>query len=108
MPRCRTTTRFTLRKYEAIYIVPASLSDSEVQTVADEYKSVVEKLGGKVEKAGLWEKRKLAYEIEGHKDGNYILMNFEAAPDIPTELSRLMGINDTVVRHRIYVMEPEQ
>lgn len=96
-----------MRKYEAIYILPAALTDAEVQSVADEYKAVVEGLGGKVEKAGLWEKRKLAFEIAGHKDGNYVLMQFEADAQTPAELSRQMGNNDTVIRHRIYVMEPE-
>jgi small subunit ribosomal protein S6 len=94
-----------MRKYEAIYILPASLSDSEVQEVADNFKSVVEKHGGDVHDAGLWEKRKLAYEVDGHKEGNYVLMHFSSEPQVPSELSRLMNINDTVVRHRIYSVE---
>lgn len=94
-----------MKKYEAIYILPASLAEDEVQAVADSFKSVVEKNGGSVESAGLWEKRKLAYEIAGHKEGSYVLMHFESGPDVPAELSRLMGINDTVVRHRIYSRE---
>lgn len=94
-----------MRKYEAIYILPASLTDSEVQEVADNFKSVVEKNGGSVERASLWEKRKLAYDIDGHKEGNYMLMHFESGPQVPAELSRLMGISDTIVRHRIYARE---
>jgi small subunit ribosomal protein S6 len=94
-----------MRKYEAIYILPPSLTDSEVQEVADNFKSVVEKNGGSVERAALWEKRKLAYDIGGHKEGNYVLMHFESGPQVPAELSRLMGINDTIVRHRIYTRE---
>ncbi len=89
------------RSYEAFYIVPASLSDEEVQTVADHFKDVVEKNGGTVESAGKWEKRRLAYEINGHKDGNYVLMKFTAPAPVPNELNRLMRINDSVIRHRI-------
>lgn len=96
---------YFMKKYEAIYIVPAALSDDEVQKVADNFKSVVEKNGGTVESAGKWEKRKLAYEIDDHKDGNYILMMFEAPSTVPAELSRLLGINDAVIRHRIYLRE---
>ncbi len=94
-------------KYEALYIVPATLSEDEVKQVADNFKGVVERHGGTVESAGLWEKRKLAYEIGGHRDGNYILMNFEAATAVPTELNRLMRINDQVIRHTILRKESE-
>jgi ribosomal protein S6 len=52
-------------------------------------------------KAAKWDKRKLSYEINGLKEGNYILMNFEAAPHVPAELNRLMRISDDVIRHLI-------
>jgi len=94
-----------MKKYEAFYIVPATMSDDEVQKVADNFKSVVEKNGGNVESAGKWEKRKLAYEIKGHRDGNYVIMHFDAPPQVPAELNRLMRINDSVIRHTILLRE---
>ena len=94
------------KKYEALYIVRPDLSDADVQKIADRYKGVVETNGGTVESAEKWgDKRKLAYEINGLKEGNYILMFFEAGPKVPAELSRLLGISDDVVRHRIYIRE---
>jgi small subunit ribosomal protein S6 len=94
-----------MKKYEVLYIVPASLTEAEVQKIADHFNGVVEKNGGTVDSAGLWEKRKLAYEIEGHRDGNYVLMLFSAPAQAPAELNRLMRISDDVVRHRIYALE---
>lgn len=93
------------RKYEAMYIVRPDMGDADVQKLADRFKTVVEEKGGTVENAGKWEKRKLAYEIEGHKEGNYIMMHFEAGPDVPHELSRLLGINDDVIRHRVFKLD---
>lgn len=93
------------RKYELFYIVKPDFSDADVQKVADRFKGIVETHGGTVEKAGKWDKRKLAYEINGFKEGNYILMNFEAEAKVPAELSRLLGISDDVIRHRIYKMD---
>lgn len=93
------------RKYESIYIVKPDLGDADVQKIADRFKSVVEERGGAVEKAGKWDKRKLAYEIGGFREGNYVIMNFEAVGDTPQELSRLMRISDDVIRHRIYKIE---
>lgn len=91
-----------MKKYEAFYIVSASLSDDDVQKIADRFKKVVEDKGGSVASAGKWDKRRLAYEIDGHKEGNYVLMHFEAGPDVPAELNRLLRISDDVIRHRIF------
>lgn len=93
------------RKYEAFYIVKPELTDSDVQKIADRYKAVVEEKGGTVEKAAKWDKRKLAYEINKFKEGNYILMNFEAEATVPAELNRLLSISDDIIRHRIYKLE---
>jgi len=90
------------KKYEAFYIVKPELSDADVAKLAERFKTVVEEKGGTVEKAGKWDKRKLAYEIDGFKEGTYILMDFECGPDVPAELNHLMRINDDVIRHRIY------
>jgi small subunit ribosomal protein S6 len=96
------------RKYETLYIVNAGLSDSEVQAIADRFKGIVEEQGGTVEKAAKWDKRKLAYEVNGHKEGNYVLMVFEAAAPVPAELDRRMRISDDVIRHRIYKLDEQK
>lgn len=93
------------RKYEAFYIVSPQLDDQAVQEIADRFKAVVEQQGGKVERAGKWDKRKLAYEIKGYREGNYVLMQFEAPPKVPAELNRQMRISDDVIRHRIFLLE---
>lgn len=93
------------RKYEAFYIVKPELADGDVQKIADRFKGVVEEKGGAVEKAGKWDKRKLAYEVAGYKEGNYVIMNFEAGAAVPKELNRLMQISDDIIRHRIYKIE---
>ncbi|HLO98177.1 MAG TPA: 30S ribosomal protein S6 [Fimbriimonas sp.] len=92
-------------KYEALYILRGELKDSEIQKITDKFKKVVEDKGGTVTEAGKWEKRKLAYEIKGVKEGNYILMNFEAEGDVPAELSRLLRISDDIIRHQIVKQE---
>jgi small subunit ribosomal protein S6 len=93
------------RKYEAFYIVDPSLTDAAVTKISDHFKEVIEKQGGKVDSAGKWEKRKLAFPIAGHTEGNYVLMEFECGSQVPKELSRLMRISDDVIRHRIYAKE---
>lgn len=96
-----------MKKYEALYIVPPTLNTDEIKAVTDKFKGIVERNGGTVDRAELWEKRKLAYEIKGLREGNYIIMVFDAPPALPAELDRLMRIDDTVVRHTIGALTPE-
>ena len=93
------------RNYEALYIVKPDLSDSDVSAIAERFKNVVLEKGGTVESAGKWDKRKLAYPVDGHKEGTYILMLFTAGSAVPAELDRLMRISDDVLRQLILVLE---
>lgn len=91
-----------MNQYETMFIARPELGDSDVQKLADRFKTVVEENGGTVASAAKWDKRKLAYEINGHKEGNYVLLQFEAPSAVPAELNRLLGINDDVIRHRTF------
>lgn len=93
------------KNYEAFYIVSPALDDAEVQKIADRFKGVVESIGGTVESAGKWDKRRLAYEINGFKEGNYVQMLFSAPAAVPAELNRQMRNSDDIIRHRIYSIE---
>ena len=93
------------RNYEALYIVRPELKDADITKIADKFSKIVTDNGGTVSKAGLWEKRKFAYEIEDIKEGNYIIMHFEAPGTVPAELNRLMRISDDVLRHTIVKQE---
>ncbi len=91
-----------MNKYEAMAILKPTFSEAEVQKLADKFKAVIEEKGGSVSQAGLWEKRKLAYEVGGFREGNYVLFLFEAPAAVPQELNRQMRINDDVIRHRVF------
>lgn len=93
------------RNYEALYIVRPELKEADIAKIAERFSKVVTDNGGTVSKAALWEKRKFAYEINDIKEGNYIIMNFEAPGTVPAELNRLMRISDDVLRHTIVKQE---
>lgn len=95
-----------MRKYEAMAIMKPDLSDADVQKLTDRYKTVIEDQGGTVDSAAVWEKKKkMAYEINGHKEGNYVLFNFSADAKVPLELGRQLRINDDIIRHRIFRLD---
>lgn len=90
-----------VHSYEALYIVHPALTDEEIAPIMEKYKQVVEGQGGEVESVNRWEKRWLAYEVKGQREGIYVLMNFKAEPKAVAELDRLLKIGDDVMRHLI-------
>ncbi len=88
--------------YEAIYIVPASYEDEQVEQVVERFKKVVTDNGGEVEHAAKWEKRRMTFEIAGQREGIYCLMLFSSDHTLPAELTRVFRISDDILRARIY------
>ena len=68
---------------------------------------IVSDQGGEVTAAGRWDKRRLAYEIKGFRDGLYCLMYFTGESHVPKELDRLMKISDDIIRHIILKVEEQ-
>ena len=47
----------------------------------------------------MWGRRRLAYEIDKKADGNYHLLTFSSPPETLDEISRVLKIDDNVMRH---------
>ena len=45
--------------------------------------------------------RKLAYPIMKNTEGFYVVLPFQADPELPKELDRRLKISDAVIRHMI-------
>jgi len=90
-----------VRPYEVLYIVHPELTEEQVSEIMEKYKLIAESQGGEVESVQRWDKRRLAYEVMGQREGIYCLMNFKSEPKAAEELDRLQKISDDVLRHII-------
>ena len=99
-----------MRHYEAMYVVDAETSDEDLEPILEKYKKIVTDGGGVVGETGKWEqgRRKLAYEIDGRREGLYVLMNFESNSEVPKELDRIFRISDDVFRHMIVRQDEDE
>ena len=95
------------RNYESLYIVDPTLTDEQVESIVAKYANVITEQGGEVLAAGRWDKRRLAYDVSGRREGIYILMYSSGEPAVMGELDRLFRIGDDVFRHIIVRVEPE-
>jgi small subunit ribosomal protein S6 len=62
-------------------------------------RELVESGGGTWRSHDAWGRRRLTYEIGKKAEGIYHLVVFEANPDTLDEISRVLKIDDTVMRH---------
>lgn len=91
-------------KYEALYIINAQLGEDETKALVEKFKAMVEAEGTLIA-IDEWGKRRLAYLIDDMAEGYYVLMTFEAKPELPAELDRVMKITEGIVRCMITTVE---
>jgi len=90
-----------MRKYELMYIIRPDVEQETMKAVTEKFQNVISNGDGEIMKHDVLGKRRLAYEIEKFRDGNYILVNFTAGPTVIAELDRQLKISDETIRHLI-------
>ena len=70
-------------------------------SIAPEHMEIVTKEGGSVENIDIWGRRKLAYEIDGKTEGNYVVVTYSCEPATNDELDRVLNLNESIVRTKI-------
>jgi len=93
------------RKYDIVSMMRPTLDEASIDSIHKEISEIIESNDGKVLEQGLWEKRKLAYPIDGHKEAIYTITTFEGTPNTPNEIDRVLKISDDVIRHKVLKVE---
>jgi len=89
-----------MRKYEVMYIIRPDVEQETLQSVVEKFNAIIAS-GGEIIKSEVLGKRRLAYEIKKFRDGIYVVVNFNAPPQVVAELDRVLRITDEVIRHLI-------
>ncbi|MBO9541168.1 30S ribosomal protein S6 [bacterium] len=87
------------RAYETMYILRPQLEEEAVDAVIAKVTDHITKNGGSVEKTEKRGRKRLAYEVKDHRDGFYVLSNFNADTTSLVELERMFKLNEDVIRH---------
>ena len=94
-----------MKKYDLVSILRPTAEDSVVNGIHENITEVITSNGGNVQEQGVWQKRKLAYQIETFNEGIYTITSFEGPANLPNELDRVLKISDDVIRHKVLKME---
>jgi len=92
--------------YEGMFILDPSKYARDPAATAQLVVDMITQHGGSILASRLWDERKLAYPINGHKKGVYWLTYFRMPGGGITPLERQCEITDDIIRKLILKVEP--
>jgi small subunit ribosomal protein S6 len=92
--------------YEAMFIFDSNRFARERAGLPAEVEGMIKSGGGEVLVSRLWEERRLAYPISGHRKGTYWLIYFRAPSTVIDPLQRQCEIHEGVLRQLVLKVHP--
>ena len=87
--------------YEVTYILRPGLEEAEVETRANAIAEIVKGQGGEVVNVEKLGRKRLAYEIDDVREGNYVVMQFKGSAAASKELERQLKLQEDVLRELV-------
>jgi small subunit ribosomal protein S6 len=81
------------------------LEDDKLQAAVEKVTRAIVNGGGSLSKVSPWGKRRLAYDINHHREASYFLIHFDIEPSQVREIERGMLISEEILRHLVTVLE---
>jgi len=89
-------TRMSL--YEHIFMVRQDASNSQVETLTEQYRTIIQENDGSIEKHEYWGMKPLAYKVKKNRKAHFTLFNINAPHAAVAEMERLMTLSEDVIR----------
>ena len=90
-----------LRDYELVVIINPEIGDDVVAGSIERVQQVVTSRGGEIVDTDHWGRRRLAYPISRHSEGNYLVSQIRLSPEQVPDLESSLRISEEVIRHLI-------
>ncbi|MBX5474156.1 MAG: 30S ribosomal protein S6 [Thermoleophilia bacterium] len=88
-----------MTSYEILLMLDPELAEERQQEIVARARETVERSGGTWRSHDAWGRRRLAYEIDHKGEGIYHLVVFESDAQTLNEVTRLLKIDDGVMRY---------
>jgi small subunit ribosomal protein S6 len=88
-----------MRDYELMVVLSPELDEEGVTANTERIGALVQARGGEVANVDVWGRRRLAYSIDRHRDGQYVVLRLKLVPASTDQLERGLRLNESVIRH---------
>lgn len=97
------------RAYELAFIVKMDPNQAVIDEAVDQVHTWVEADDyGKVNAVNRWGQRRLAYEIDGQRDGYYVFMYADIDPAGLPEIEQNMKLSSSILRYLVVRQEEDE
>ncbi|HEY4717687.1 MAG TPA: 30S ribosomal protein S6 [Anaerolineales bacterium] len=96
-----------MRNYEVTYIAHPDLDAEAFKQLNSQVQGWITDGAGKIEKAEVWGKRKLAYQINKQSEGQYVLLHAQMEPSFCAQLEHQFRLQESVMRFLIVAADEE-
>jgi len=87
-----------MKNYELLTIFKPSLDSEELDKAVDKISSYIKSVKGEVSSVDKMGRKKLAYDLQGYRDGFFTTMTVSLPADAIVEFKRNLKLNDNVLR----------
>jgi small subunit ribosomal protein S6 len=91
----------SLRDYELVVILSPEVGDDVIGDSLERLNQGITSRGGEVVDVNHWGRRRLAYPIARHFEGNYVVSQIKLDPAQVPDLESSLRISEEVIRHLI-------
>lgn len=92
--------------YEGMFILDANRYGRDAEAVAGQIPQLIQAAGGEMLVSRLWEERRLAYPIKGHRKGIYWLTYFRLDSAKLADVRRECRLRETILRVLLLKVDP--
>lgn len=94
-----------MRNYELVFIIQPDLDETGVKGIVDKVQGWITEAGGTIAKIDNWGKKRMAYQINKRREGQYILVEMQMPPTYSNELERNMRFLEPVMRFSLILRD---
>ena len=87
-----------MKKYELLTIFKPSLDSDELDKAVDKISSDIKSAKGEVSSVDKMGRKKLAYDLQGYRDGFFTTMIVSLPAEAIVEFKRNLKLNDNILR----------
>jgi small subunit ribosomal protein S6 len=88
-----------LHEYELVVVMTPEIVEEDVPAAIERVTNAITSRGGEIVDVNPWGRRRLAYPIDRHTEGNYVVTQIKLDPTRAHELESGFMISEEILRH---------
>jgi small subunit ribosomal protein S6 len=85
--------------YESAIIINAALEEEQIEATIKRIEDLIRVNSGEIIDIDKWGRKRLAYSVNKTKSGYYIIIRFNALPELVSKLERMFQLDEYIFRY---------